>query len=92
MGVGLLEGLGGVNWGFFGKTFASWVSTLLICAGATAALFAQVGRGGQGRAGQGAAGGAAALRRLRGFAFVLPHLGALGGGGLWMWGCPPARL
>ncbi|KAG2452635.1 hypothetical protein HYH02_002869 [Chlamydomonas schloesseri] len=41
VGVGMLEGLGGVNWGFFAKTFASWVSTLLICAAATAALFAQ---------------------------------------------------
>lgn len=43
IGVGLAEGIGGVNWKFFARTFASWVSTLAVVGLATAALFAQVG-------------------------------------------------
>lgn len=41
MGVGLCEGARkGVNWKLFGQQFASWVVTMVICAGTTAALFA----------------------------------------------------
>lgn len=41
MGVGICEGARkGVNWKLFGQQFASWVVTMLICAGATAAVFA----------------------------------------------------
>eukprot|EP00850_Spirogloea_muscicola_P013656 SM000094S24673 [mRNA] locus=s94:4045:7180:- [translate_table: standard] len=41
VGVGLLEGVGGVNWGQFGKQFASWVATLAVVGLCTAGLFAQ---------------------------------------------------
>jgi solute carrier family 20 (sodium-dependent phosphate transporter) len=36
-----MEGRLGVNWRFFAKQFASWMSTLFIAAFGTAALFAQ---------------------------------------------------
>lgn len=42
MGVGLLEGAKGVNWIIFGRQFVSWVFTLFLVMGLTAALFAQV--------------------------------------------------
>lgn len=42
IGVGLTEGiLKGVNWQFFAKQFASWVSTLFVAGLLTAAIFAQ---------------------------------------------------
>ncbi|BBN09031.1 solute carrier family 20 (sodium-dependent phosphate transporter) [Marchantia polymorpha subsp. ruderalis] len=41
IGVGLLEGSKGVNWTFFLKQFASWVSTLFVIGLFVAALFAQ---------------------------------------------------
>ena len=42
VGVGLMEGIrAGVNWRLFGAQFASWVVTMFVCAGVTAALFAQ---------------------------------------------------
>jgi sodium-dependent phosphate transporter len=41
VGVGCMEGQTGVNWKFFGITFASWVSTLGIMGGGTALCFAQ---------------------------------------------------
>lgn len=41
MGVGMCEGARkGVNWKLFAQQFASWVVTMLICAGTTAAVFA----------------------------------------------------
>jgi solute carrier family 20 (sodium-dependent phosphate transporter) len=42
VGVGMLEGVKeGVNWVMFGKQFASWVLTMVVCSIGTAALFAQ---------------------------------------------------
>lgn len=42
VGVGLMEGIrAGVNWKLFGAQFASWVVTMFVCGGVTAALFAQ---------------------------------------------------
>ena len=41
LGVGLVEGVNGVNWKLFSQTFASWVLTLFIMGIGTAALFAQ---------------------------------------------------
>ena len=42
MGVGLLEGMkGGVNWRLFGFQFASWVTTMFVCAAGSAAITAQ---------------------------------------------------
>ena len=42
VGVGLCESLkGGINWKLFGSQFAGWVSTLLVVALSTAAVFAQ---------------------------------------------------
>jgi sodium-dependent phosphate transporter len=41
VGVGVLEGAKGVNWIVFLRQFASWVATLGIVMGLTAALFAQ---------------------------------------------------
>ena len=41
IGVALCEGRGGLNWRFFARTFASWVSTLVLVALITAAIFAQ---------------------------------------------------
>jgi sodium-dependent phosphate transporter len=41
MGIGLMEGSGGVNWRQFGKQFASWVSTLFVVGLGVGALFAQ---------------------------------------------------
>jgi len=39
--VGICEGARkGVNWKLFGQQFASWVCTMLVCAGSVAALFA----------------------------------------------------
>lgn len=41
MGVGICEGARkGVNWKLFGQQFASWVVTMVVCAVATAAVFA----------------------------------------------------
>lgn len=42
MGVGLMEGAKGVNWIVFLRQFISWVCTLGLVMGLTAALFAQV--------------------------------------------------
>ena len=42
VGVGLMEGIReGVNWKLFGAQFVSWVVTMFVCGGVTAALFAQ---------------------------------------------------
>ncbi|BBN09033.1 solute carrier family 20 (sodium-dependent phosphate transporter) [Marchantia polymorpha subsp. ruderalis] len=41
IGVGVLEGSKGVNWTFFVKQFASWVSTLFVIGVVVAAVFAQ---------------------------------------------------
>lgn len=41
IGVGLLEGMKGVNWKFFAKQFSSWVATLFVVGAITAAFFAQ---------------------------------------------------
>ena len=41
IGVALCEGKAGLNWRFFARTFASWVSTLALVALFTAAFFAQ---------------------------------------------------
>jgi sodium-dependent phosphate transporter len=42
VGVGLCELLkGGINWKLFGSQIAGWVSTLLVVALSTAAVFAQ---------------------------------------------------
>ncbi len=41
IGVGLLEGIMGVNWLFFVKQFATWVGTLCVVGLASAAIFAQ---------------------------------------------------
>ncbi|KAG6552742.1 hypothetical protein Mapa_005690 [Marchantia paleacea] len=41
IGVGFLEGTKGVNWAFFVKQFASWVSTLFVIGLVVAAVFAQ---------------------------------------------------
>ena len=41
IGVALCEGRAGLNWRFFARTFASWVSTLVLVALVTAAVFAQ---------------------------------------------------
>ena len=41
VGVGLMEGRKGVNWKFLGKTFTSWIFTLIFVGILTAALFAQ---------------------------------------------------
>ena len=42
VGVGLMEGIKeSVNWKLFGAQFASWVVTMFVCGGVTAALFAQ---------------------------------------------------
>ncbi|KAG6552743.1 hypothetical protein Mapa_005691 [Marchantia paleacea] len=41
IGVGILEGTKGVNWTFFLKQFASWVSTLFVIGLVVAAVFAQ---------------------------------------------------
>jgi len=41
LGVGLIEGMGGVNWRFFGQTVASWLITILFMGFGTAALFSQ---------------------------------------------------
>lgn len=41
IGVALCEGRAGLNWRFFARTFASWVSTLVLVALITAAVFAQ---------------------------------------------------
>lgn len=42
VGVGLAEGLVGINWRFFAKQFMAWVATLFLVALCTGALFAQV--------------------------------------------------
>jgi len=39
IGVGLCEGVIGVNWRFFAVQFAAWIGTLFVCAIGTAALF-----------------------------------------------------
>jgi sodium-dependent phosphate transporter len=41
VGVGMVEGMGGVNWKFFAKTFASWVATLFVMGVGTGLLFTQ---------------------------------------------------
>lgn len=41
VGVGLLEGVVGVNWAFFAKQFTCWVLTLVFAGSLTAALYAQ---------------------------------------------------
>ena len=41
LGIGLVEGVNGVNWALFSKTFSSWVMTLFVMGICTAALFAQ---------------------------------------------------
>lgn len=41
VGIGIMEGLHGVNWKVFGEQFASWVSTLVVIGLCTAALFSQ---------------------------------------------------
>jgi solute carrier family 20 (sodium-dependent phosphate transporter) len=41
VGIGLMEGVQGVNWRLFATTFASWICTMLVMGGGTAALFAQ---------------------------------------------------
>jgi hypothetical protein len=45
VGVGLAEGIMGVNWKFFAKQAASWLGTLFAVGLVTAAIFAQVGYG-----------------------------------------------
>jgi sodium-dependent phosphate transporter len=40
VGIGLCEGIVGVNWAFFGVQFGSWVATMFVCGVGTAALFA----------------------------------------------------
>ena len=42
VGVGLLEGKGGVNWKQFGKQFIAWMCTLAVVGLLTAAVFSQV--------------------------------------------------
>lgn len=39
IGVGLCEGVMGVNWNFFAVQFGSWVGTIFVCGLGTAALF-----------------------------------------------------
>nr|WNH14450.1 phosphate transporter B 1;2 [Pteris vittata] len=41
VGIGIMEGIKGVNWKVFGEQFASWVSTLVVIGLCTAALFSQ---------------------------------------------------
>jgi solute carrier family 20 (sodium-dependent phosphate transporter) len=41
VGVGLAEGINGINWRFFGLQFMCWVATLFVNGFATAAVFAQ---------------------------------------------------
>lgn len=41
VGVGMMEGLQGVNWKLFGTTFFSWISTMFVMGLGTAGLFAQ---------------------------------------------------
>ena len=41
VGVALCEGVCGLNWRFFARTFASWVMTVVLVAIITAAVFAQ---------------------------------------------------
>lgn len=41
VGVGAMEGVQGVNWKLFGKTFISWVSTMFVMGIGVSALFAQ---------------------------------------------------
>jgi solute carrier family 20 (sodium-dependent phosphate transporter) len=41
VGVGLAEGLTGVNWLFFFETFCSWVMTMVVMGLGTALMFAQ---------------------------------------------------
>nr|WNH14451.1 phosphate transporter B 1;1 [Pteris vittata] len=41
VGIGIMEGIKGVNWKVFGEQFASWVSTLVVIGLCTAAVFSQ---------------------------------------------------
>jgi len=41
VGIGIVEGMGGVNWKFFAQTFASWVVTMFVMGLGTALLFSQ---------------------------------------------------
>lgn len=41
VGIGIMEGLSGVNWRVFAEQFASWVMTLVVIGLCTAALFSQ---------------------------------------------------
>lgn len=47
VGVGLAEGIMGVNWKFFAQQAASWLGTLFAVGLVTAAIFAQVRGGGR---------------------------------------------
>ena len=39
VGIGLCEGIKGLNWPFFGLQFASWIATMFICGLFSAAIF-----------------------------------------------------
>lgn len=41
VGIGIIEGLQGVNWKFFLKTFTSWIMTMVVMGLGTALMFAQ---------------------------------------------------
>lgn len=41
VGIGIVEGLQGVNWKFFFQTFSSWVMTMVVMGLGTALMFAQ---------------------------------------------------
>lgn len=41
VGVGLMEGVRGVNWKLFGATFFSWIGTMFVMGVGTSALFSQ---------------------------------------------------
>jgi len=41
VGIGIAEGLQGVNWRFFLDTFSSWVMTMVVMGLGTGLMFAQ---------------------------------------------------
>ena len=41
VGIGLVEGMEGVNWKFFTQTFSSWIMTMVVMGLGTALMFAQ---------------------------------------------------
>ena len=41
VGIGLVEGMEGVNWKFFTHTFSSWIMTMVVMGLGTALMFAQ---------------------------------------------------